>query len=246
MAALRTAKAALKAPDRKALEVKASGSKLELAIYGDIEPDSYDWWTDEVIPSETSARHFKEVLDSYSGVSEIDLYINSLGGYVTEGNAIYTMLKRHAATVNVFIDAFACSMASSVAMAGDHITMSPNALMMVHNPATVAEGNAAELRKAADDLDVMAEAFRQTYLLKAGDKLTEDKLIALLDAETYLTAKQCLELGLCDEIENVPDEKDQIITAKDAEIARLKALLEAATKKKPEIKPEPVEDDNWI
>lgn len=243
MAALRATKAALKAPDRKALEVKASGSKLELAIYGDIEPDGYDWWTDEVIPSETSARYFKEVLDSYAAVSEIDLYINSLGGYVTEGNAIYTMLKRHPATVHVYIDAFACSMASSVAMAGDKVTMSPNALMMVHNPATVAEGNAAELRKVADDLDVMAEAFRQTYLLKAGDKLTEDKLIALLDAETYLTAKQCQEYGLCDEIENVPDETAQELATSKAEIARLTALLEA---KNEEPKQEPAKKTGWF
>lgn len=220
----------------KSLTVKAQADTLDLTIYGDIEPDGYDWWTDEAIPSETSARHFKEVLDSNPNVSVINLAINSMGGYVSEGNAIYTLLKRHPATVNVTIDAFACSMASGVAMAGDHVTMAPNALLMIHNPSSVICGNALELRKAADDLDVMADAFRQMYLLKAGDNLTEEKLIEMLDAETYLTAAQAKEYGLCDEIEFIPDEnQEEEIKALKAENAYLKAKLE---EKNPDLVPE--------
>lgn len=70
----------------KSLTVKAQADTLDLTIYGDIEPDGYDWWTDEVIPSETSARHFKEVLDASPNVKTINLAINSMGGYVSEGN----------------------------------------------------------------------------------------------------------------------------------------------------------------
>lgn len=221
----------------KSLTVKAQADTLDLTIYGDIEPDGYDWWNDEVIPSETSARHFKEVLDASPNVKTINLAINSMGGYVSEGNAIYTMLKRHPATVNVSIDAFACSMASGIAMAGDHVTMAPNALLMIHNPSTIVAGNATELRKAAEDLDVMAEAFRQMYLLKADGKLTEEKLIEMLDAETFLTAAQAKEFGLCDEIEFLSDDGSQEeITALKAEIAALKAKLE---EKNPEENLEP-------
>lgn len=192
-----------------------------------------------MIPSETSARNFKEVLDANPNAKVINLAINSQGGYVSEGNAIYTMLKRHPATVNVSIDAFACSMASGVAMAGDHVTMSPNALLMIHNPASCVYGNAVELRKAADDLDVMADAFRQMYLLKSGGKLPEEKLIEMLDAETYLTAAQAKEFGLCDEIEFIQTEdvKDKEITALKTEIANLKAKLENIPEEKPELKP---------
>lgn len=232
---------------QKSLTVQArADGVLDLAIYGDIEPDGYDWWTEEVIPSETSARHFKEVLEANPDARIINLAINSMGGYVSEGNAIYTMLKRHSATVNVMIDAFACSMASGIAMAGDHVTMAPNALLMIHNPASAVYGNAVELRKAADDLDVMADAFRQMYLLKSGGKLPEEKLIEMLDAETYLTAVQAKEFGLCDEIEFVPetDTKDEEIKALKEEIANLTARLANVPEEKPE--PEPVLKKGWF
>lgn len=223
-------------PAKKGLTVNASADTLDLTIYGEIEGDGYDWWADEVIKSETSARHFKEVLDAHPNVKVINLSINSMGGSVFEGNAIYSLLKRHSAVVNVTIDGFACSMASSIAMAGDKVTMSCNSLMMIHNPWTWACGNSVELRKAADDLDAMGEAFRQTYLVKAGDKLTEEKLIEMLDAETYLTAKEAYEFGLCDEIEDVVEDNEPsaTINALKAQVKELKAQLEGKTKEEDE------------
>ena len=202
---------------------------LELSIYGDIEPDTHDFWSDEIIPSETSARHFKEVLEAHPTVKEIHLFINSMGGSVVEGTAIYTLLKRHPAKVTVSIDAFACSMASGIAMAGDYITMSPAAVLMIHNPWTIACGNSVQLHKAAEDLEVMGEAFRQMYLLKAGDKLSEKKLIELLDAESYLTAQQALDLGLCDEIEFASQEEKQIFDLS-RQVEDLKAQLKEESK----------------
>lgn len=180
------------------LKQAASPGTLELYIYGDVEGDSYDWWRDEVIRSETSANAFRDALAAHPDVKQIDLYINSYGGSVFEGTAIYNQLRRHPAHKTVYVDGFACSIASVIAMAGDEVVMPRNTLMMIHNMWMGAVGNAAELRKAADDLDVINAAGRQAYLEKAGDKLDEAALSAMMDAETWLTAEQCIQYGLAD------------------------------------------------
>lgn len=176
---------------------KAEGI-LELYIYGEVKGDGFNWWTEEVIKSETSANHFKEELAKYPNITEIRIYINSCGGSVFEGTAIYNQLRRHTARKVVTVDGFACSIASVIAMAGDEVIMPRNALMMVHNMAMGIYGNPAELRKAADDLDVINASGRNAYLAKAGDKLEESKLRDMMDKETWLTAEQCIELGLAD------------------------------------------------
>lgn len=173
-------------------------STLDLYIYGDVEPDGYDFWTDEAVRSETSANTFRAELDARPDVRQINIYINSYGGSVFEGTAIYNQLKRHPAHKTVYIDGFACSVASVIAMAGDEIVMPRNALMMVHNMWMYAQGNAAELRKAADDLDKINEAGRAAYLEKAGDKLTPEMIAELEDGETWLTAEECISYGLAD------------------------------------------------
>ena len=171
---------------------EAGSDTVELYIYSTVESDGW-WWN-----SETSARHFKDELAKHPNAKEITVYINSLGGSVMEGIAIYNQLKRHPAHVTVQIDGFACSIASVIAMAGDTVIMPKNTVMMIHNAWTIAVGNSKELHKAADDLEVINQASRQAYLEKAGGKLSEDKLTELLDGETYLTAAQCMELGLID------------------------------------------------
>ncbi len=180
------------------LKQAASPGTLELYIYGDVEGDGYDWWRDEVIRSETSANAFREALAARPNVTQIDLYINSYGGSVFEGTAIYNQLRRHPAHKTVYVDGFACSIASVIAMAGDEVVMPRNTLMMIHNMWMGAVGNAAELRKAADDLDVINAAGRQAYLEKAGEKLDEAALTTMMDAETWLTAEQCIQYGLAD------------------------------------------------
>lgn len=190
---------------------------IEMYVYGYVEPDSYDWWTDEVIESETSASHFRSELAKYPDVSQINIYINSYGGSVFEGTAIYNQLKRHPAQKTVYVDGFACSIAAVIAMAGDKVIMPRNTLMMIHNVWNVAIGNARELRKAADDLDVIMEANRQAFLQKAGGKLTEENLIEMMDAETWLTAEQCIAYGLADEY-----------AEKDADLTKAKEMLQKA------------------
>lgn len=173
---------------------------LELYIYGDVEGDYFDWWTWETVESETSANHFRNELAKYPDVKQINIYINSYGGSVFEGTAIYSQLKRHSAQKTVYIDGFACSVASVIAMAGDKVIMPRNTMMMIHNAWNIAVGNSTQLRKAADDLDVIMEGNRQAYLEKSNGKITEEKLIELLEAETWLTAEQCVEYGLADEL----------------------------------------------
>ncbi len=190
---------------------------LELYIYGDVEGDSYDWRRDEIIRSETSANAFRETLASYPDVQQIDLYINSYGGSVFEGTAIYNQLKRHPARKTVYVDGFACSIASVIAMAGDTVVMPRNALMMVQNMSMGVWGNAAELRKAADDLDVINQAGRAAYLEKAGDKLSEEMIAQMEDDETWLTAQQCIQYGLADQY-----------AEQDADMSRAREVLQKA------------------
>lgn len=178
---------------------------LEIYLYDDIEGDKEDWWSGEKIESETSANHVKQVLESAGEVEQINLYINSYGGSVKEGLGIYNQLKRKACQKTAYIDGFACSIASVIAMACDKVIMGTNALMMIHHASTCAYGNSEELRKQANDLDVIDQASCSSYLTKAGDKLNESTLKQLLDNQTWLNAQQCLQYGLADEIAGVQD-----------------------------------------
>lgn len=232
----------------------ANAGTVDIYIYGDVEGDSYDWWTDEVIESETSANHFRDELAKYPNATQINIYINSYGGSVFEGTAIYNQLRRNPAHKTVYIDGFACSVASVIAMAGDEIVMPRNALMMIHNMWMGAVGNAAELRKAADDLDVINTAGRSAYLAKAGDKLPEAKLIEMMDAETWLTAEDCITYGLADRLaDQDADMKNAAEVLKNANLSAqqridvqrsLAAQLRELTKteEKPKEKAEPEKD----
>ena len=111
---------------------------LELYVYSTVERDG--WWYE----SETSAKHFRDELAQHPNAKEIKVYINSLGGSVMEGIAIYNQLKRHSAHKTVYVDGFACSIASVIAMAGDTVIMPKNAVMMIHNAWSYAIGNAAQ------------------------------------------------------------------------------------------------------
>ena len=199
------------------LKQAADAGVLELYIYGDVESDGYDWWTDHTIESETSANHFRDELAKYPNATEIRLFINSYGGSVFEGTAIYNQLRRHPAKKVVYIDGFACSIASVIAMAGDEVVMPRNAMMMIHNAWMYACGNAAELRKAADDLDAINRGNRQAYLQKCGGALAEEQLIQMLDNETWLTAEECIAYGLADRY-----------AEQDADLAAASAILQKA------------------
>lgn len=173
--------------------------EVDIYIYGDVESDYYDWWTGNKVVSETSANFFRQKLGEYPNVNRINLYINSYGGSVYEGIAIYTQLRRHPAEKVGYCDGFACSIASVILAACDKVIMGKNTLQMVHFPWLVALGNSRELRKTADDLDVIGESTLQSYLEKGKEKLQEEIMRDLMDKETWLSAERCIELGLADE-----------------------------------------------
>ena len=106
------------------------------------------------------------------------------------------MLKRHNAEKHVYVDGIAASIASLIAMAGDVVYMPANAMMMIHNPWGISMGDAHAMRKMADELDKIREAMIPAYLNKSGEKLTEEGLVDLLDAESWLTAQECFDYGL--------------------------------------------------
>lgn len=196
------------------MQLSADGKSGDISIYGDIVRFVWDEY-----PEDYNATTFKEDLDALGDVSNINVYINSPGGSVFEGVAIHNMLKRHQATITVYIDALAASIASVIAMAGDAIHMYKNSMMMIHNPWTFAVGNAAELRKEADNLDRIGGSAVQSYLQKSGDKLTEDKLQEMLDAETWLSADEAHEYGLCDV---VLEANDMVASVSDELFAKYK------------------------
>lgn len=198
---------------------KEDSDEGELLLYGDISDST--WWGDEVTP-----KIFKEELDSLGAVKTLNVYINSGGGDVFAGQAIYSMLKRHDATVNVYVDGLAASIASIIAMAGDNVKMPKNAMLMVHNPWSFGSGNANDFRKLADDLDKVRESMISVYEDKTG--MEKDKIVELLDAETWMTAEEAVELGFADEIE----EEKQLSASLNNEIFAINGLKVDITKYK--------------
>jgi ATP-dependent Clp protease, protease subunit len=114
--------------------------------------------------------------------------------------AIRNQLKRHSAKIVGYVDGFACSAASFILTACDEVKMYSNTMQMIHEALNYVFGNAKHLRKAADDLDQIMVGNRQAYLEKSGGKLNEEQLIKMLEEETWLTASECLALGLADEV----------------------------------------------
>lgn len=173
----------------------ANQNEADIFIFGEIV--SYKW--DD---TDTTAASFQKDLKELGEVSQINLHINSPGGSVFEGIAIGNMLRQHKARVVAHVDALAASIASVIVASCDEVVMPENSMLMIHNPWTFSMGNAKELRKRADDLDKIAESSVVTYLAKAGEKLTEEKIKQIMDEETWLSAKEAFDYGLCDIVES--------------------------------------------
>lgn len=182
-----------KLPKYLTIKQQAGNKEADLFIDGEIV-------SDELYDNDTSAAGFRDSLKQLGDVDTINLHINSPGGSVFEGIAIYNMLKNNPAQINVYVDALAASIASVIAMSGDNIFMPSNSMLMIHNPWTMAMGNANDLRKQADELDRIGELSVTTYLDKAGSKLDADTLHQLMDDETWLTAQEAVNYGLATEV----------------------------------------------
>lgn len=170
-----------------AIESK-NNETTKLTMYGRI---GTGWYAD------ISSKNVQEMLNQISG-GVIELHVSSVGGDVFESLTINNMLKNHPASIEVHIDGIAASGMSLIVMAADKIIMPSNTMMMIHQAATIAYGNANDFEKMAEDLKQIDTAVTQSYLNRftAG----QDKLKELLQQETYLTAENCLSYGLCDEI----------------------------------------------
>ena len=160
-----------------------------LTIDGVIAEES--WFDDDVTP-----KLFREQLNAGNG--DIVLYVNSPGGDCVAASQIYTMLIEYKGRVTVKIDGIAASAASVIAMAGTEVLMAPTALLMVHNPLTVAIGDTEEMQKAIVMLDEVKESIITSYELKTG--MSRAKLAHLMDAETWMNAQKAIELGFADGI----------------------------------------------
>lgn len=160
-----------------------------LFLNGTIAEES--WFDDEVTPT-----LFKEELNSGDG--DITVWINSPGGDCVAAAQIYNMLMDYKGNVTIKIDGIAASAASVIAMAGNKVLVSPVSMMMIHNPATIAAGDTAEMQKAIAMLDEVKESIINAYEIKTG--LSRAKLSHLMDAETWMDANSAIEMGFADEI----------------------------------------------
>ena len=169
--------------------IKDDGGGRVLRLEGPIDEESF--WSDGVTP-----KAFRE--DLYAEEGDVTIYIHSPGGNVFAAAEIYTMIRDYPGTVTVKIDAIAASAASVVAMAGDRVMMSPVAMLMVHDPATIAMGNSKAMEKAISTLNEVKESIVNAYQAKTG--LSRNKIAKLMSDETWLNAKKAVELGFADEI----------------------------------------------
>lgn len=164
------------------LQVKNStDTSADLYFYGDIVSDWYGAWTD----ADQYPEQVKNFLDEAKG-KELNIYINSGGGSVFAGLAIYNMLKRHNAHKTVYVDGLAGSIASVIAMAGDKIVIPPSASLMIHKPWAWSAGNATEFRKLADDLDAIEVCIMAVYEENLKDGVELETIKEMVDAETWL------------------------------------------------------------
>jgi ATP-dependent protease ClpP protease subunit len=168
-------------------ENSAPGDSVEVSIY------------DEIGFGGVTAKDFVAEVGKLKG-QHIDLRVNSVGGSVIEGAAIYNALRRHKGGLTVHVDGLAASMASVIAMAGEEVLMADNAMLMMHNPWSMSIGDANDLRKEADVLDKLKKTLINAYTRKTG--MDSDEIASLMDAETWLDATQAVAMNFADGIED--------------------------------------------
>lgn len=169
-------------------------TSAEIVIYGDIRSYPFD---ESDVSSWGLSQRLAALPDT---VGDITVRINSYGGEVAEGVAIYNALRAHPARITTVCDGFACSIASVIFMAGDERVMSDASLMMIHNASSHAHGDSNRLRKTADDLDTITGLSRGIYL--SATDLAEAEIAEMMDRETWLTPTFCVEHGFATAVES--------------------------------------------
>ena len=212
----------------KQAKKSADGKLVQFFVIEDIRPDAnvFNWQTGryERLESQTSQRYFEEQLAGLEADGKVELYINSMGGSVKEALGIVNALRRCPAKVVAYVDGFAASAASVITQGADEVIMPRNTCMMLHNARWVTEGNPKELRKSADDLEVINKTIINSYADRAGEKLPAAVLTKILDDETWLTAEECVKYGLADKLADY----DADLDAAAATLADTPAATDAA------------------
>ena len=188
---------------------KQEGNVHKIYLYDDISEYgkfNRETWSRE--ESETSAKYFREQLEAIPETDEIELYINSNGGSVKEGTAIYNQLKRHKAHKTGYVDGVAHSIAFVILQACDKRIMGEGTSALVHDMWVCTCGNARQLRQEADQLDILMQGSRALFMQRAKN-ITEEQLIELMKKETMLTPDMALEYGFIDAIANREQETEK-------------------------------------
>lgn len=161
----------------------------DLCFFGDINSESLGEWQ-KYYPEDKAPKDVQDFLDQLDGVTKINVHINSGGGSVFGGIAIYNILKRHNAEITVYVEGIAASIASVIAMAGDRIIIPANAQMMIHKPSSITWGNADDMRKEANILDGCQKVILNTYMQHTKEGVTPEQINALIDAETWKNGEE--------------------------------------------------------
>lgn len=180
----------------------------------------YDWFGWEC----TCPKAVQAVIDETPADENIDVYINSSGGHVTAGQEIYAMLRQDSRT-RIHVQGMACSAASIIAMAGKS-DISPVGMIMIHNVSGGATGDYHEMEKAQRELKAMNEALANAYVHKTG--MDMQKLLSLMDKETWLTANQCLEYGFVDVIDTPANQSVQLVNSCESGLKMTDEMLNKA------------------
>ena len=189
------------------LMVASDSLSAHLHIMGDISNGSNSWFGKKESDTD-SVDVAKALADLPDSVREVTVHINSMGGQVAQGVAIYNALKAHRAHVTTICEGFACSIASVIFMAGDERIMRNASLMMIHEAWMAAGGNARDLRKAAEDLETITELSKRAYMERANGSLTREMLDQMMADETWLLPEQAVEYGLATKVDAADDEGD--------------------------------------
>jgi len=185
------------------IQIKKRGVDTEILLYEQI---GFDWQTSEGV----TAKQFDEALKG-AGSGKIVVRINSPGGDVWDGIAIYNMLKSTPNHVETVVEGVAASAASIVAMAGDSVRIYPSAQLMIHSAWTIAMGNSSEFRDVADVLEKIDLQLAEIYSAKSGKG--PDEFLSIMNKDNYYTAKESIELGLVDSVVDLESDKEKLPAA---------------------------------
>lgn len=223
------------------ISLMASQTSCKLYFYGDIVSSVWDkWGNDDKCPQDVA-----DLLNAIPNDAQLDIYINSGGGDVHAGIAIYQQLKRRTGVNVIHVDGLAASIASVIAMAGDDIIVPASAQIMIHKPWSLVGGNADELRKTADILDLCQQSIMDIYMGKVNDGIARETIESMMNEETWLTgsdAAQFFKITVDDvpaaaacrsayfgKYKHAPKFTQTAEDAKQEEIERMKIQLELMT-----------------